>query len=262
MNMSEYLQGLVADWVSGSAFPAVPGQLKIALSESDPVDDASGFDEVVGGTYARQDITFTAPTTNEANGAVSSNTAAILFTGLPTTTATHAAIFDNAGTNMLWFGPLSAIRAVTAGDTISIPANAVSLALKGRMSKYLGEAVINWLRGTAMPTAPVSLVLEISRADPLRDATGFNPPSAGDAYVAQAMEFTAASFLSGTGTTIKNIDPVVFPAATATWGTITHAAVFTIGGQLLFYGALGSPKTVGVGAGIGFAADSLTLVLR
>jgi len=262
MNMSEYLQGIVADWVSGAAFPSVPGQLKIALSEANPVDDGSGFDEVVGGTYARQDITFTAPVTNEANGAVSTNTAAIAFTGLSTTTATHVAIFDNAGTNMLWFGPLSAVRAVTAGDTISIPANAVTLALKGRMSKYLGEAIINWHRGTAMPTAPVSLVVDLSRADPLRDNSGINKPSAGDAYVAQTIEFTTPSFVSGTGTTISNIDPIVYPDSTATWGLLTHCAVYTIGGNLLFYGALSSSKSNGLGEGIGFAAGSLSIVLR
>ncbi len=262
MQATEYLEGLVADWLSGSAFPAVPGQLRLALSEANPGDDGAGFDEVTGGSYARQNITLTAPTTNEANGAVSSNTASIVFSGLPTTTATHVAIFDNAGTNMLLYGSLSAIRSVTAGDSISFAANVISVAFKGKYSKYLGEAIMNWLRGTSMPAAPASIKFELSTVDPLRDATGFTPPSGGAGYVAQTFEFDAPQFVNGTGTSIANVDPIIFGPATASWGVVSHAAVYSVGGDMLLYGPLAVPKTVGNGEGMGFSAGSLSLLIR
>lgn len=262
MNASDYLQGLIANWINGDAFPAVPGQLKIALSETNPNDDGSGFDETVGGTYARQNITLTAPVTNEANGAVSSNNASIVFSGLPAVTATHVAIFNNTGTNMLFYGPLSAVRAVALGDSISIPVNAVNIALKGKFSQYLGEAVLNWLRGTSMPAAPTEIKLELSTADPLRSGAGLAAPSGSNGYVSQAFEFDVPSFLSGTGTTFANVSPIIFgPANTLSWGAISHAAVFS-GANMLIYGPLSTPKSVAVGEGIGFGSGSLSLTIR
>lgn len=262
MNASDYLQGLIANWINGDAFPTVPGQLKIALSEADPNDNGSGFDETTGGSYARQNITFTSPVTNEANGAASSNNAAIVFSGLPAVTATHIAIFDNSGTNMLLFAPLTAVRAVVSGDSISFPVNSVELAFKGKMSKYLGEAVTNWLRGTSMPAAPSTIKLELSKTDPSRDGSTITTPSGSDNYASQEFTYTAPVFTLGTGTTIKNAEPIVFgPASTNSWGTITHAAVFA-GSNMLVYGALAVPKIVAVGEGIGFGAESMSLVIR
>lgn len=262
MQATDYLQGLIANWLGGDDFPSVPGQLKIALSEADPTDNGSGFDETTGGSYARQNITFTAPVTNESNGAASSNNAAIVFSGLPAVTATHIAIFDNSGSNMLLFAPLSAIRTVTSGDSISFPVNSIELAFKGKMSKYLGEAVTNWLRGTAMPTAPTTIKLELSTANPLRDGTAIAAPSGSDGYLAQEFTYTAPAFTPGSGTAIKNADPIVFgPAVTNSWGTITHAAVYA-GSNMLIYGALAAPKSVAIGEGIGFGAESMSLVIR
>ncbi len=262
MNASDYLQGLIANWLNGDAFPAVPGQLKIALSEANPNDDGSGFDETTGGSYARQNFTLTAPVTNEANGAASSNNAAIVFSGLPAVTATHIAIFNNAGTQMLFYGPLSAVRAVTLGDSISIPVNAVNVAFKGKFSKYLGEAIMNWCRGTSMPTAPTTLTLDLSTTDPQRDGLGISVPSGSNGYLSQTFTFDVPNFVSGTGTTVSNVDPIIFgPANTATWGSVSHAAIFS-GSNMLIYGPLSVPKNVAVGEGIGFGSGSLSLVIR
>ncbi|MFM7012597.1 MAG: hypothetical protein ACKO0Z_25240 [Betaproteobacteria bacterium] len=262
MQATEYLQGLITNWLNGDDFPSVPGQLKIALSEADPTDTGSGFDETTGGSYARQNITLTAPTTNEVNGAVSSNNAAIIFSGLPTVTATHIAIFNNAGSQMLFYGPLEAVRAVVSGDSISFPANSISVAFKGVISKYLGEAVMNWARGTSMPTAPTSVKMELSKANPLRDGTGIQLPSGSDGYLSQDLVFNVPVFASGTGTTITNAEPIIFgPASTTAWGSITYAAAYA-GSNMLFYGPLAATKTVAVGESIGFAAESLSLLVR
>jgi len=262
MNASDYLQGLIANWINGDAFPTVPGQLKIALSEADPNDDGSGFDETTGGSYARQNITLTAPVTNEATGAVSSNNAAIVFSGLSAVTATHIAIFNNAGSQMLFYGPLSAVRTVTTGDSISIAVNAISIAFKGKYSKYLGEAVMNWCRGTTMPTAPTAITLELSTADPKRDGLSLAAPSGSNGYLAQEFEFDVPNFVSGTGTTITNVEPIIFgPAHTVSWGAISHAAIYS-GVNMLIYGPLSTPKNVAIGEGIGFGAGSLSLVVR
>lgn len=261
MQATEYFEGLIAGWLDGDAFASVPGQLKIALSDADPEDDGTGFSEITGGSYARQNISFAAPTTNEVNGALTTNTAAINFTGLPSTSATHIAIFDNAGTNMLFYGELSAVRAVTIGDTISIGAGAITLAMKGMMSKYLGEALIGWLRGTTMPTAPTEVRVELSRANPLRDASAFDPPSGGS-YEAEVLTFGALSFTNGVGTTLANAEAIIFGPATGNWGAISHAAIYHNNNSMLFYGPLAVTKTVTSGNGLGFAAGTLSLLIR
>ena len=63
----------------------------------------------------------------------------------------------------------------------------------------------------------------------------------------QAAGSTAAS--SGTSGTTSNNVAVTFPAPTANWGTIFGVAVFdaATGGNMLFQGALGTPKTVNSG---------------
>lgn len=75
----------------------------------------------------------------------------------------------------------------------------------------------------------------------------------------QSAGSTSAS--SGTGGTTSNNASITFPAPTANWGTITHVGVYdaTTGGNLLFWAALTTSKTVNSGdAAPSFAAGALT----
>lgn len=89
--------------------------------------DAGGGTEVTGGTgpYARQSVTFTAP-----SGGATSNTADINFAGMPAATVTHVAVMDavTAG-NMLYHGALTASVAVSAGATFTIRAGDLDITL-------------------------------------------------------------------------------------------------------------------------------------
>lgn len=75
----------------------------------------------------------------------------------------------------------------------------------------------------------------------------------------QSAGSTTAS--SGASGTTSNNNAVTFPAPTANWGLITHFAVYDAasGGNMLFYAALTTPKTVNNGdAAPSFAAGALT----
>ena len=75
----------------------------------------------------------------------------------------------------------------------------------------------------------------------------------------QAAASTIAS--SGSSGTTSNNAPVTFPAPSANWGVVTHAAVYdaAAAGNLLFWSALGVSKTVNNGdAAPSFAAAALT----
>lgn len=89
-------------------------------------DDASGT-EVTGGSYAREAVTFGAPSSGS-----SSNSGAVTYTTATAGwgTVTHVAIFDHvsAGNLLLW-GALGASRAVLDGDIAKFNISALTATL-------------------------------------------------------------------------------------------------------------------------------------
>ena len=105
-----------------------PGtSIYIALFTDDPGEDASGT-EVTGGSYVREQCSsWDAPT----DGATA-NTAAITFTQATASwgTVSHVAIFDAETVgNMLFYGALTASKAIDDGDTFEIPAGDLDVSL-------------------------------------------------------------------------------------------------------------------------------------
>ena len=84
--------------------------------------------------------------------------------------------------------------------------------------------------------------------------------TSGTAYVRKAVTFAAAS--SGTSATSAT---VTFDAATANWGTITHVAIMdgaTAGaGNVLFWGAVTTAKTIETGDTFQVTSGNLTVTL-
>jgi len=82
--------------------------------------------------------------------------------------------------------------------------------------------------------------------------------TSGTAYARQAVTFAAASG----GASATNAT-VTFPAATSSWGTITHVAVMDAetGGNVLFYGAVTTSKTIDSGDSFQISSGNLTISL-
>jgi hypothetical protein len=114
---------------------------------------------------------------------------------------------------------------------------------------------------TAPYTGPSTLYLGLFTA-----STGLetNSPSAevstggGTNYARQTVTFAAAS----TGSSSTNAT-VTFPAAGANWGTITHVAVMdaSTSGNVLFYGAVTTSKTIETGDTFQVSSGNLTVSL-
>ena len=129
------------------------------------------------------------------------------------------------------------------------------------LSDYLEDALINWLRGTTFPAAPANVHIALFTAAP-SDAGGGTEVSGGS-YARVAVSGAAGSWdapSGGTGAT-ENTAAITFPAATASWGTVTHVGIFdaSTGGNLLFHGALTESKAVGDGDTFEFAIGALDL---
>jgi hypothetical protein len=112
------------DFILGLTSTAPTTPLKVALVTANGSDTVAGT-EVVGGSYARQDLAVAA-----ASAGATSNSADIVFAGMPACTVQGLEIWDSASTPVrLWYGALAANRTVSAGDELRILAGELDLSI-------------------------------------------------------------------------------------------------------------------------------------
>lgn len=124
--MSNYLENaLINVTLRATAFTA-PTTIYVALYTTDPTDADTGT-EVTGGSYARQSVTFAAP----SNG-VSASNATVTFptAGASWGTVTHIGLRDalTAG-NLLYHTPLDASKTIGSGDVFQITSGSLTVTL-------------------------------------------------------------------------------------------------------------------------------------
>jgi hypothetical protein len=123
-NLPDTIENQLLDALVGTSAYSVTTPVKLALMTANGSDSAPGT-EVTGGSYARQTIAFDAA----SSGSITNN-AAISFTGMPSCTVVGIEIWDNAGSpKRLAYGPLTASRTVTSGDTVQFASSSVTLSL-------------------------------------------------------------------------------------------------------------------------------------
>ncbi len=105
-------------------------------------------------------------------------------------------------------------------------------------SNFLENKVLGHVFGATPYTAPATLYVGLFTSNP--GETGSGSEVSGGSYARQTIAFTV------TGNQASNTAAVEFPTATASWGTITFAAIYDAlsGGNLLAYGALTTSKTI------------------
>ena len=124
--MSNYLENALINATLRNTSYTSPTTVYLALYTDDPTDADTGT-EVTGNAYARQAITFGAP----SNG-VTTNTAAIEFPQATGSwgTVTHIAIRDALTSgNMLYHSPLDASKTIATGDVFRVAIGSLSVTL-------------------------------------------------------------------------------------------------------------------------------------
>lgn len=103
--------------------------------------------------------------------------------------------------------------------------------------------VLNYLLTSTSVTRPTAWYLALFTSNPAEDASGTEVSTTGTAYARQAATFTVS------GNSASNTSEIEFPTATASFGTVTHAAVFdaSTGGNMIAYAALATSKTIDTG---------------
>jgi len=124
--MSNYLENALINATLRNTSYTSPSVVYVGLYTSDPTDADTGT-EVSGGSYARQAVTFGAP----SNG-VSTNSAAIEF---PQATGTWGTVgwigIEDASTggNLLYHTALDASKTIATGDIFKIAIGSLSVTL-------------------------------------------------------------------------------------------------------------------------------------
>ena len=124
--MSNYLENALINATLRNTSYTSPSSSYLALYTSDPTDADTGT-EVSGTSYARQAITFGAP----SNG-VSTNSAAIEFpqAGGSWGTVTHVGIRDaSTSGNLLYHTALDASKTIATGDVFRVASGSLSVTL-------------------------------------------------------------------------------------------------------------------------------------
>ena len=124
--ISNYLENALINVTLRATAYTAPTTVYVALYTTDPTDADSGT-ECTGTAYARQSVTFGAP----SNG-VTTNSAAIEFpqAGNSWGTITHIGIRDALTVgNLLYHTPLTASKTIATGDVFRIASGSLSVTL-------------------------------------------------------------------------------------------------------------------------------------
>jgi len=123
------------------------------------------------------------------------------------------------------------------------------------LSNTFETTTLKWLLTTDSVTRPTAWYVALYTAAP-SDAGGGTEVSGGS-YARKAATFTV------TGDTASNSAAVEFDAATASWGTVTHAGIFdaSSGGNLIAYASLTASKLIDSGDVLRFPISDLTVTL-
>lgn len=124
--MSNYLENALINATLRATTYTSPSTVYVSLFTSDPTDAGTGT-ECSGGSYARQSVTFGAP----SNG-VSTNSAAVEFPQATGSwgTITHVAIHDaSSAGNLLYHTAASSSKSIETGDVYRIAAGSLSVTL-------------------------------------------------------------------------------------------------------------------------------------
>lgn len=123
-SMTDYLEEKLRDHVLRNVSYTSPATVYLALFTTATSDAAPGT-EVVGGSYARQAVTFAA---GGAGSGAADNSGAVTFANMPEATVTHAAIFDaSTGGNMLLHAPLTTPKTTGPGDSLIFAAGDIDV---------------------------------------------------------------------------------------------------------------------------------------
>lgn len=127
-------------------------------------------------------------------------------------------------------------------------------------SDYLENKFLDHVLGNTAYSVPATVYVALYTATP-NDAGGGTEVS-GNGYARASVTNNTTNWPNASGGSKSNGAAIQFAAASGgSWGTVTHFALFDAAsaGNMLYYGALTSSKTINDGDQAQFAASTLTI---
>ncbi len=129
------------------------------------------------------------------------------------------------------------------------------------MSKadYLENELLDHVFGGSDYARPATLYIALYTSAP--SDSGGGTEVSGGSYARAAVTNNTTNFPAASGGSKANGTAITFAQATAGWGTVSHVGVFDAltGGNLLYWGALTTPRTVANGDIFNFAIGDLVI---
>lgn len=128
----------------------------------------------------------------------------------------------------------------------------------GSFSNYLENKILDHIFKTASYTVPTNIYVALSTADPLDTGAGIAEP-VGNAYARVVCNTWDAAASGAT----QNTGAITFVAASGSWGTISHFALFDAitAGNFLMHGSLSVSKAITTGDTPRFNAGDIDVTL-
>lgn len=277
--LTDYAENLLADMVRGQGLSlAADWTVHLLTAVSD-----SAHTKVTGTGYAG--VSYTRSLANWAGTQGAATTLA--SSGTSHRTSNNVLIDFGVGGAGGWSGPAIAVglfdgtdlfawadmdpRTVAEDEAISFDPGTLifDLGVTGGMSDYLANQLIDDIWRAQAYAWPNNVYAAYTTTTPTNAAGGLEPGVGG--YARQVIPSSLSGWTptqgglvtdlsSGTGGRIGNQAAVNFPAPTANQGVATHGQILdaSVAGNLLFWRALASPKTIASGgAAPSFASDAI-----
>lgn len=126
------------------------------------------------------------------------------------------------------------------------------------LTNYTENAIMNWFRGTAMPTAPATVWVALFNGDPGEAGSGGTEVTT----TIRVAGRVAVPFAAISGGAIANSGIVDFGSAAGA-ATVNNFGLFdaATAGNLLCKGALTTARSVAIGNSVTFATGALSLTI-
>jgi len=245
-NASNWLETAVLNHFFRNTATASPAQLFLALYTTNPTDFDTG-NEISGGGYVRQQITFGAPTTGTGTMAVSNNNTMVFPKATADWTASNETVgfwgirTAAMGGNLLAYGEFASETAanggkyaVLTGDRYNVEPGVINVVLSGRAGTWLQTAILNHFFRNTPVTAASQVFLALYRTDPT--ATDIGVETTYPEYNRQLVTFAAPVDFAG-ASVVRNTVAIRFPIPSVNLGSVAFFGIRSAltGGNLLAF---------------------------
>ena len=130
------------------------------------------------------------------------------------------------------------------------------------LSAYLENKIADHILGNTVFTTPGTVYLALFTAAPTESGGGTEVT--GGSYARLAITNNSTNWPAASGGLKSNGVALTLVTATATWGTVTHWALFDAasGGNMLFFGAVSPSKLIESGDSFSVAIGELDLTFE